>query len=273
MTRPLRLEVPGGHFHVTARGNRKQDIFGDDTDRQRFLRVLAATGDRAGWQVLGYCLMPNHYHLVVRTPRPNLSRGMRDLNSAYAQSFNRRHDRPGHLFQGRYHSSLVQEERYLREVLRYVALNPVRAGLCGAAEDWPWGSHSAIAGVTAAPPFLRADLVLAAFGGRATYTEQVAAGDQRAGLRAIGAVVGDDDFAREHLPATRPCSEVRSADWTPGRPPLARLLSDDDEDAAIACAHRRFGYTLTAIATALDVHVATVSRRLRRFEDAARFDR
>jgi len=108
MARPLRLEFPGGIYHVTARGNERRWIFRDDADRLAFLDVLARVLDRFGWLCLAYCLMGNHYHLLVETPRPNLARGMRQLNGVYAQRFNRRHNRVGHLTQGRYGAVLVE---------------------------------------------------------------------------------------------------------------------------------------------------------------------
>ena len=148
------MEYAGALYHLTARGNERQTIFRDDADRQRFLVLLAREVKEKKWRVHAYCLMSNHYHLLIEIPEPNLARGMRRLNSMYSQHFNRRHDRIGHLFQGRYHSVLVQKESYLLEVSRYVVLNPVRAGMVTRAHQWPWSSYRATAGLVPPPRFL-----------------------------------------------------------------------------------------------------------------------
>jgi REP element-mobilizing transposase RayT len=163
MARKLRLEYPGALYHLTSRGNERQTVFRDDTDRQRFLALLTREVRQLRWHLHAYCLMDNHYHLLVETPEPNLARGMRRLNSAYSQCFNRRHDRVGHLLQGRYHSVVVQKESYLLELSRYIVLNPVRAGLVAKAHDWPWSSYRATAGLAAAPGFLEVDWLLEQF--------------------------------------------------------------------------------------------------------------
>ncbi|RRQ21110.1 transposase [Thiohalobacter thiocyanaticus] len=129
MARPLRIEVAGGLYHVTARGDRREDIYADEADRLHWLSIFDGVCDRFNWRCHGYCLMTNHYHLVVETPEANLSRGMRQLNGVYTQTFNRRHGLVGHLFQGRFKGILVEREAYLLELSRYVVLNPVRAGM------------------------------------------------------------------------------------------------------------------------------------------------
>jgi REP element-mobilizing transposase RayT len=150
MPRPLRHEESGAVYHVTARGNRRAAIFADDVDRRTYLLTLAQTRARFRWRCLTYCLMHNHFHLVVMTPEPNLAVGMNRLNSLYAQSFNRRHRLTGHLFQGRYHSVAARTEVQVLEAMRYVALNPVRADLCESPGEWTWSGHRALAGT--APP-------------------------------------------------------------------------------------------------------------------------
>ena len=144
--RALRIQAAGAVYHVTARGNRRQDIFCDAADYQRFLEFLGAVVLRFGWRCHAYCLMPNHFHLVLETPEPNISAGMQLLNGSYAQWFNWRHGFNGHLFQGRFHDRLVESPYHLLELARYVVLNPVRAGLCERASDWRWSSHRAVVG-------------------------------------------------------------------------------------------------------------------------------
>ena len=144
MARPPRILVPGGIYHVTGRGNRKQLIFHDDRDCEWFLAIADEVSERRSWERLAYCLMPNHYHLLLQTPKPDLSLGMQRLNSRYAQAFNHRHEMSGHVFQGRFHAVLVGRESHLLEAARYLALNPVRAGLCDRPGEWRWSSYREI---------------------------------------------------------------------------------------------------------------------------------
>jgi len=146
MTRPLRLEFSGALYHVTSRGDGREAIFLDNEDREIFLGVLSSVCERFNWCVHAYCLMDNHYHLLIETPDANLSKGMRQLNGVFTQSFNRKHKRVGHVFQGRYKAIIVQKESYLLELARYIVLNPVRAGMVRSAKDWPWSSYRKTAG-------------------------------------------------------------------------------------------------------------------------------
>lgn len=165
MSRPLRLEYPGSLWHITQRGNEQRDIFLDDDDRSLMLTLLAKAVERFGWILYSYTLMTNHYHYVLELTRErSLSRGMHWLDGTYAQAFNRRHKRVGHLFQGRFGSQLVDKEAYLLTVLRYVALNPVRAGMVTSPEEHAWSSYRATVGHSPAPPWLAIDRVLACFG-------------------------------------------------------------------------------------------------------------
>ncbi len=164
MARGPRLVEPGGVYHLTARGNRRQAIFRDDHDRRIFLALLDRVVRTRSWSCLGYCLMPNHYHLVVETPDADISAGMQRLNGVYAQGFNHRHEFDGHLFQGRFHSVAVESDWHLLELSRYVALNPVRSGLCAHPDEWLWSSHRALIGRELAPAFVATARILAYFG-------------------------------------------------------------------------------------------------------------
>ena len=144
MARPLRLEFAHALYHVTSRGNRREDIYHDDADRQAWLSVLAHVCKRFNWTVHAYCLMSNHYHLLVETLEPNLSAGMRQLNGVYTQLTNRAHGRVGHVFQGRFKAIVVDKDNYLLELARYVVLNPVRAGMVQDPGQWPWSSYGAM---------------------------------------------------------------------------------------------------------------------------------
>jgi putative transposase len=147
MPRIGRRELAGGVHHVTCRGNGKQAVFLDVADRLFFLKLLRSVVRSSDWQCLTYCLMDNHYHLLVRTLATNLGPGMRRLNGRYAQRFNLRHARIGHLWGDRYHSVLLERDAHVPQALGYIALNPVRAGLCDRPEEWRWGGHRTIVGL------------------------------------------------------------------------------------------------------------------------------
>ena len=138
MPRPLRQEEPGAVNHVVARGNNKELIFRDDVDRRTYVDLLRKTTERMGWVVLAYCLMPNHVHLLIETPRPNLGRGMQWFHGHYGRYFNDRHDRVGHVFQGRYKAIKQQTDEQFQRVRAYIALNPFEAGLVRAGAPYPW---------------------------------------------------------------------------------------------------------------------------------------
>jgi putative transposase len=166
MARPLRLEFAGALYHLTSRGDHREEIYLDDQDRRTFLDLLGREILQQRWICYGYCLMDNHYHLLIETPEANLVRGMRRLNGVYTQSFNRRHARVGHVFQGRYKAIIVDKENYLLELCRYIVLNPVRAKIVTTAEKWPWSSYRASAGMSVCPKWLAADKVVSLFSGR-----------------------------------------------------------------------------------------------------------
>ena len=161
--RSPRAHVAGGIFHVTSRGNRKADVFLDDPARLRFLQMLTRTITRSGWRCLAYCLMTNHFHLVVDMEKPTLSEGMHWLNGCYAQWFNRRYGFKGHLFEDRFHSEPVESDAHLLELSRYLPLNPVRAGLCSHPSEWPWSSYREMLG-RERTGFLSTGPMLALFG-------------------------------------------------------------------------------------------------------------
>jgi REP element-mobilizing transposase RayT len=235
MARPLRLQFPGAVYHVTARGNARQAIFFDDRDRCRFVDRLAEEIEQQRWLLYAWCLMDNHYHLLFETPEPNLVAGMRRLNQVYTQGFNRRHDRAGHILQGRYKSILVEKQSYLLELTRYVVLNPLRAGAVAAAEQWPWSSYRATAGITAAPHWLQVDWVLANFGAerdaaRVAYRQFVAAGvDAESPWESLRGQIwlGSEGF-RERMARMvdgQDLTAVPRAQTCPERPAVSELLA------------------------------------------------
>jgi putative transposase len=155
MARPLRLLERHGIYNVGSRGNNKETMFRDAIDWMEFLRLLAKVATRHCWEGWAYCLMGNHFHLVVQLPHLGLSEGMQVLNSGYAVRTNGRYKRSGHLVRNRFYSQQVERETHLLELCRYVVLNPVRAGLCRSPADWPWSSYRATAGLEPAHPFLQ----------------------------------------------------------------------------------------------------------------------
>ena len=169
MTRPLRLEYAGAIYHAFARGNERRPVFYDDHDRQHFLALLGRLPERFEAEPWAYVLMPNHYHLVLRTLRPNLSRAMQWLGVAYTNWFNARHRRSGHLFQGRFRGVLVEDATYLRRLLLYVHRNPLRSGLAERLADYAWSSYRPLAYRRAGPSWFRRELALGLFGGRGEH--------------------------------------------------------------------------------------------------------
>ncbi len=166
---------------MTARGNRRCTIFTDEVDARFFLRILERTVARSEWKLFAYCLMPNHFHLLLQTPRPTLSDGMQRLNGTYARYFNDVNGFHGPLFQGRFGSRTVEGDEDLLEVARYVLLNPVRAALVSTPEVWRWSSYAATIAATKSPPFLAATEFLAHFGpnweaARARFSRSVSEG-------------------------------------------------------------------------------------------------
>lgn len=231
MARPLRLEFPGALYHVISRGNERAPIFVDDFDRSDFLNLLGSVVLKEALRLHSYCLVGNHYHLLIETPAGHISRGMHYLNARYAQRFNRRHKRCGHLFEGRFKAIIVQRQLHLLELHRYIVLNPVRAGLVLRAEDWRWSSYRATSGRAPAPPWLQIDWTLSQFGqtaaeGRRAFVEFVEAGVEQS--PATGPVrnqvfMGGDDFLarmRNRIDEKPRDTEIPLTQRTPNAPEL-----------------------------------------------------
>ena len=164
MARPLRVEYPGAFYHVINRGNNQEKIFKNDRDKEKFLEYLEKANERFSIIIHTYCLMNNHFHLLVETPEPNLSVAMQWINVSYATYFNRKHGRHGHLFQGRFKAILIDADEYLKHLSRYIHLNPVRAKMVSLPSKYQWSSYSALIGKLKAPPFHKTDWLLSNFG-------------------------------------------------------------------------------------------------------------
>ncbi|MDH5666988.1 MAG: transposase [Nitrospira sp.] len=277
MARPLRLEFSGALYHVTTRGNARQDLVLDDEDRARFLGVLATVVSRFHLLLHAYCLMDNHFHLLVETPEGNLSQAMRQLNGVYTQGFNRRHQRVGHVVQGRFKAILVDRDSYLLELCRYVVLNPVRAKTTRNAATYAWSSYRATAGLVPTPPYLTIDWLLSQFGpqraaAQRKYQAFVADGkDQGAPWEEVRGQVllGSERFVERLAPALqdkRLVTEIPRRQRFAARPTLRQLMgartrSDRARrNEAIRRAHLEHGYSLSEIGRAVSLHYSTVSR-------------
>lgn len=277
MTRPLRLEYAGAFYHVTARGDRLEDIFFEDEDRRDYLTVLGEVCERFNWVVHAYCQMTNHYHLLVETVDGNLWRGMRQLNGVYTQRFNRRHGLVGHLFQGRYKAILVQKETYLLELSRYVVLNPVRARMVADPADWPWSSYQAAVAEVQAAVWLDIDWLLGQFG---SERSQAIAGYRQFVLAGLGnpspldqiqhqVLLGDDAFVARCQDEQRGerLREVSKAHRRSVALSLTAYRERYPERAeAMARAYLSGAYTMAEIGAHFGVHYMTVSRAVKRFE-------
>jgi putative transposase len=273
MSRPLRLLTEGAIYHVMSRGNAKMAIYHDDVDRLRFLAILEGVLEQYRVECHAYCLMSNHYHMVLRTLDANLSSAIRQLNGVYAQWWNRRHQRVGHMVQGRFKAQLVERDGYFLEVCRYVVLNPVRSGLVTSPEEWPWSSYAATAGLVPRQALLTVDLVLGSRPGPGpcrAYRAFIAAGMRgsamEAAIRSDARIIGTEEFVAAHradVELAHP-TEIPHREKRIGRTSLQLLfegVSDKrDRNRRIREARTRYHYDLAAIAAHLGLHYSSVSR-------------
>ena len=252
MARPLRIEFSDALYHVTSRGNERRPLFRSDRDRRAFLDFLGRAARRFGWSITAWVLMTNHFHLVIQTPEPNLSRGMHWLNSMYAGWFNAAHHRSGHLFQGRFKSILVEGETYFRNVLRYVVLNPVRARMVERPEDYRWSSYGITAGGPAPEWFdLRAALL--------PFGDDPA--EAQANYRAfVGVRIGSDERLWENLVAGM---YLGSTAWLKRMRKMveSRPRSTDHPRAQRAVGRPRMHQILEAVAENASVTAATIREK------------
>lgn len=276
MARPLRFCVPGAFYHVMARGNARAPIFLDAQDYQRFLEILEEVAVRFSVVCYAYCLMPNHYHLVIQTRQANLSAAIGHLNSVYAQGWNGRHGRCGHVTQGRFKAQVIQHERYLVAVCRYVVLNPIRAGLVEDPAEWRWSSYRASAHLTVVPPFMDTKVAnqMVAHGDNG-HPEAVPRGfvdgcqaepDVGRAIREDARFLGDQTFlgADRELMRHAGRSGFARSERRAIRPTLAEVFVDSrtklSRNQQILKAHDDFGFTLPEIAVHLRLHLDTVGR-------------
>lgn len=275
MVRPLRIEFPGALYHITARGDRREAIYEEDADFLMYLGVLSEVIERFNWVCHAYCLMNNHYHLVVETPDANLAKGMRHLNGVFTQASNRKYHRAGHLFQGRYKAILVDGDAYFMELSRYVVLNPVRANMVKMPQDWPWSSYRATVGLDSCPDWLSADAILSMFGNSRSWARQKFAefAVEGVGKESIWSnlrqqiYLGDESFVERMQSNMKVEGQEATIPRVQRRPAPASLekISErsDSRNEAIIEAYRTGGYSYREIAEYFGVHLSTIGRIVR----------
>ena len=280
MSRPLRIEYAGAVYHITSRGNEKKAVYKDGMDRETFLDTLFQVNKRYNWICHAYCLMNNHYHLIIETPDGNLSAGMRQLNGVYTQTFNKRHKRVGHLFQGRYKAILIQKDSHLLEVSRYVVLNPVRAKAAERPELWKWSSYQATGGKEKPHPCLTTEWILGQFGTTRSIAVEAYQTFVQSGIRqesiwkALRAqsILGEEEFTTmlmDYLRGKRDIPELSKIQRYADRPSLQQIFLEKTvqdigkRNEKIQEAVQRYGYRQREVADYLDMHFTSISRILR----------
>lgn len=278
MARPLRIEFAGALYHVTARGNAREDVYRDDADRRQFLMLLQNTANRYDWYCHAYCLMDNHYHLLVETNTPTLSKGMKLLNGTYTQYFNRQHQRVGHVFQGRFKAILVQKESHMLELARYIALNPVRAQMVRSAKDWRWSSYRATVGYDESDACLTTEWILAGFAKTKNVAQQRYRDFVQAGKGQPSPwsqlknqiFLGDDDFVNDVQCKLNPDQSLKDIPRKQKQAPVKPLSYFAERyktrDESLAQAYRSGHYTLAQVGEHFGVSYATVSRAVKQVE-------
>ena len=279
MARPLRLEISGGVYHITSRGDGREDIYLIDADREAWLQVFGQVCDRFNWVCHAWCLMTNHYHILIETPEANLAQGMRQLNGVYTQRFNRTHRRVGHVYQGRYQAILVERDSYLLELARYVVLNPLRAKMVKRLENWTWSSYLATCGQSIAPGWLQTDWILAQFGQRrsSAIKKYVRFVHEGARLPSVwtelqGQIyLGSEGFIKKMqalIEKKTALDEIPRAQRRILTQPLEDFEKRYNRKEAMARAYLTGQHTMVAIAQHFRVHYSTVSRAVLGYEDS-----
>lgn len=281
MARPLRLELSSGVYHVTSRGDGREDIYLSDADRASWLEVFGQVCERFNWICHAWCQMTNHYHILIETPEANLAQGMRQLNGVYTQRFNRAHSRVGHVFQGRYKAILVERDSYLLELARYVVLNPLRAKMVKHLESWPWSSYLATCGQAVPSVWLQTDWILAQFGQRrsSAIAKYVSFVHEGAHLPSIWSqlqgqiYLGSEAFIRKmqaQIEQKPTLDEIPRAQRRAMTQPLTEFEQRYPRNEAMARAYLSGQHSMAEIGKYFRVHYSTVSRAVRQHEDTAK---
>jgi REP element-mobilizing transposase RayT len=279
MTRPLRIQFPGALYHITARGNAKGNIFLNKDDFNDFLTILCKVTKRYHLLIHSYCLMHNHYHLLLETPEGNLSQGIRQLNGTYTQYFNKKYQRVGHLLQGRFKSILVEKENYLLELSRYIALNPLRANLVEDPKDWPYSSYPQAIGIAKKIPCLFPDWILSQFGpdkksAIISYQEFVLSGiNKESPFKQVKGQIflGSENFLakmEQFMEQKEQLTEIPRQQLYATRPSLEELFQTKNErERKMYQVNQKYGYTLKEIGQYLGLHYTTISKIIKNVEN------
>jgi len=289
MGRQLRIEYPGAYYHVTARGNERKEIFKSERDRERFLEYLESSVVRYGGIIHAYCLMNNHYHILLETPSGNLSQIMQHINGAYTNYFNTKRKRSGHLFQGRYKAILIEADEYASELSRYIHLNPVRVGAASTPDKFRWSSYQDYIGLRKSANWLTTQFILGLFDDSAAsaqkkyrvFVEEAIDEERESPLACVVAatILGSADFVAEiqerHVlakPADRNLPALRQLTKKPAIDNIVEAvketLGEDKQLAAkvaIHLCHKFSGEKLREIGKRFGVKDSAVSQASRRF--------
>ncbi len=275
MARPLRIQFPGALYHITARGNAKQNIFLNKDDFNDFLTILCKVSKRYHLLLHCYCLMHNHYHLLLETPEGNLSQGIRQLNGTYTQHINKKYQTVGHLLQGRFKSILVEKENYLLALSRYIALNPLRANLVEDPKNWPYSSYPQAIGVAKKIHCLFPDWILSQFGpdkksAQISYQDFVLSGiHTESPLKQVKGQIflGSEYFLAkmEKFMEQKRQTEIPRKQLYALRPSLEKIFQTNDKrEIIIYQASQKYGYTLKEIGQYLGLHYTTISKTIKK---------
>ena len=298
MSRPLRIEYPGAFYHVTSRGNERKSVFMNDRDREKYLSYLESAHERYGAKIHVYCLMGNHYHLLLETPRGNLSQILHHINGAYTTYFNVKRERSGHLFQGRYKGILVDKDEYCKELSRYIHLNPVRAGIVKAPLEYRWSSYRFYVGKDKKPKWLTTELILDSSGGEGKrgfdrykeYVEKGVTHEIENPLKGVvaSAFLGSKEFIErireEYLEKKeidpRNISDIKRIQRWPSFEDIERAVAKriNREErlyrkTCIYMSHQYSGLGLDEVGRYFGMKAGTISQLSRRFKESVRKDK
>lgn len=283
MPRQPRIEYSGAIYHITTRGDNKENIFIDEKDRWNFLSILKDITKKYNWLNYCYCLMNNHYHLLIKTPDANLSKGMKQLNGIYTQRFNKKHNRVGHVFQGRYNAKLVQKENYLMVLIRYIMLNPVRAGLINSPEKWKWSSYNEIIENYGKSNFIAKDFILSQFSSKKNeaidlfkkFICSAIKEDKLLDKFRKKSIVGDNYFVERIKKMLN--DEEKNMEKTSKNPKFTnrpkldvifeKNTKKEKRNKLIFTANFDYGYSQAEISRYLGVHYSTISKIINQIEN------
>ncbi len=295
MGRPLRIEYPGAHYHVTSRGNERKDVFKSQKDREQFVQYLESAVNRYDAVIHAYCLMSNHYHLLLETPSANLSKIMQHINGAYTNYYNIKRKRTGHLFQGRYKSIVIEADKYAQELSRYIHLNPVRANMVCKPEEYRWSSYLDYIGARKRPEWLETSFILdffgkgeERFGKYRRFVEELLDREYDSPFNSVVAstILGSESFigalTEKHIDGKQNERELPAARKLTRKPSLqsileaVRVVFDNSrvaKNATIYLCHKYSGAGLKEIGEMFGTKESAVSQASRRFAQVLELDK